>query len=102
MKNRWSGVIVAILITAMLAAIWICDRPTTAAADDAERTVVAEQTLGEWEGRLALFDGDGALPSQVYDVWIATLPEAEQQRLKTGISIPDEQTLWSLLEDYTG
>lgn len=102
MKNRWGGVIVAILITAILAAIWICDRPATAAAEDGERVATAGQMLGEWEGRLALFEGNNTLPSQVYDVWIATLPELEQQKLKAGIVIRDDQTLWSLLEDYTG
>ncbi len=102
MKNRWSGLLVAILITAILAAIWLCDRPMSATANKSERTAVSEQLLGEWEGRLALFEGDDTLPAQVYDVWIATLPEAEQQKLKTGIPIRDDQTLWSLLEDYTG
>lgn len=100
MKNRWGGVIVAIVIVSMLAAIWIFDRP--AAAEDTGRAAVTDQLLGEWEGRLALFEGDGVLPAQVYDVWIATLPEAEQQRLKAGIVIRDDQMLRSLLEDYTG
>lgn len=101
MNKRWGGLVVAVLILAILAAIWMFDRPA-AATDDTNRASATGQMLGEWEGRLALFEGDATLPAQVYDVWIATLPETEQQRLKTGIAIEDDRTLWSLLEDYTG
>lgn len=57
--------------------------------------------LGVWEDKLALFLPDSQTPDDVYDVYIATLPEEEQQRLRERIPITDEVELARLLEDYT-
>ncbi|HJD23418.1 MAG TPA: hypothetical protein H9694_04645 [Firmicutes bacterium] len=57
--------------------------------------------LGEWEGKLAVFAPNGISPQEVYDVYISTLPEEEQQKLEQGIPVYDEGTLAGLLEDYT-
>ncbi len=57
--------------------------------------------LGVWEGKLAVFPPDGTSPREVYDVYVVSLPEEEQQRLAEGIDIYDDRTLAGLLEDYT-
>lgn len=57
--------------------------------------------IGSWEDKLAVFAPPDPSPQQVYDVYLSTLPEEEQQRLKDGIAVYDEATLASLLEDYT-
>lgn len=62
---------------------------------------IAQRTLREWEGQLALFEGDDTEPVEVYDVTVATLPEEEQQRLRGGIVIEGEEMLASLLDNYT-
>ncbi len=61
----------------------------------------AGYVVGEWEGRLAVYIKGCSAPDQVYDVYIATLPEDEQHRLKEGIAAGSEQELAALLEDYT-
>lgn len=58
--------------------------------------------VGEWEGRLAVFPARGAAPTEVYDVFISSLPPAEQEALAAGIPVFDEVSLGRLLEDYTG
>lgn len=57
--------------------------------------------IGAWEDKLALFIPPDTSPNQVFDVYLPSLPEEEQQRLYDGIEVFDEQTLASLLEDYT-
>ena len=69
----------------------------------AEPTAVPNEAayrLGVWEGKLAVFIGSSLTPNEVYDVYIASLPEAEQARLQEGI-VCDTPTLERLLEDYT-
>lgn len=74
--------------------------PATTVAP-APTTAYAAYTLGVWEGRLALFLPGSEAPDEVYDVFIASLPDEEQEKLTRGIPVPDQQTLERLLEDYT-
>ena len=57
--------------------------------------------LGIWQGKLAVFPAGAAEPCQIYDVYVASLPPEEQERLSAGLVVPDDPTLASLLEDYT-
>ncbi|MDD2362182.1 MAG: hypothetical protein PHH84_04400 [Oscillospiraceae bacterium] len=72
-----------------------------------EKTTVSSITalpmymIGSWEDKLAVFAPPDTAPYQVYDVYLSTLPEEEQQRIKNGIQVFDESTLTALLEDYT-
>ncbi len=61
----------------------------------------AVYTLGEWKGQLAVFKGESAFPMKLYEVPVASLPAAEQQKLKDGISVATAGELQLLLEDYT-
>lgn len=58
--------------------------------------------VGQWEGKLAVFRTEGAPPEEVYDLFVASLPAAEQEALAAGIPVYDEVALQQLLEDYTG
>ena len=58
-------------------------------------------TLGVYQGRLALFLGDGRYPNEVYDVWIRSLPPEDRENLSRGIFVSSEAELLRLLEDYT-
>lgn len=65
----------------------------------AERTT--QQILREWNGQLALFKGDEPEPVEIYEVTVASLPKEEQQRLREGIVIENDEMLASLLDNYT-
>ena len=56
--------------------------------------------LGNHKGYLALWKEDRPEPFQIFPVKIASLPEADQQALNTGISARSEIELSSLLEDF--
>ena len=77
----------------------------TAPTDESAAGTRAPEPLaivGEWEGRLAVFPARGAPPTEVYDVFLSSLPPAEQETLAAGIPVFDEVSLSRLLEDYTG
>lgn len=58
--------------------------------------------LSEYDGRLAVYDFGAKQPRQVFDdIYIRLLPEYDQEELKKGIFVPDDNTLSRLLEDYT-
>lgn len=61
----------------------------------------APYTLGTFEGQLAVFEGATAFPMKVYEVPVASLPQSEQQKLRSGIAVASMEELQVLLEDYT-
>ncbi len=56
--------------------------------------------LKVFDGKLALFIGDGRYPSEIYDLLIRSLPAEDQSRLKTGIEVSSSDELKRLLEDF--
>ena len=64
-------------------------------------TVLPLYLIGSWEDKLAVFAPPDTAPYRVYDVYMTSLPEEEQQRIQNGIQVFDEPTLTALLEDYT-
>lgn len=59
-------------------------------------------TIGVWEGRVAVFEGDAAYPKQIYDMPVSGLPPELQQQVREGVAVYSEAELSLLLEDYTG
>lgn len=51
-------------------------------------------------GRLAVFQAQEQSPLLVFDVYISTLPEYDQQLLQEGIPAEGEEQLTRLIEDY--
>lgn len=62
---------------------------------------LALYTIGQYEGQVAVFLAGQTRPDQVFDVYIASLPGEEQERLRQGIPVYDDRELQRLLEDYT-
>lgn len=61
----------------------------------------APYTIREWEGQVAVFEGDQPFPMQVYDSFVAALPEELRRQVMEGIPVEDEAQLSRLLEDCT-
>ena len=57
--------------------------------------------LREFDGKLALFVGEGRYPKKVYDLFVRSLPLEDRTRLSAGIEVSSEEVLKSLLEDFT-
>ena len=52
------------------------------------------------EGKLAVFTDDLVQPDLVFDVYVRTLPELDQQQLSRGIRVKTYDELTSMIEDY--
>lgn len=92
------AVAVALLLSAVL--LFVIFRFFLPAADGSADT--ARYTIGEWEGRLAVFEGDQTYPRQVFDVYVDALPEELRRQVRAGVPARDDTQLSVLLEDYTG
>ncbi len=102
MQTTWRSVALAIAVSLLLAsvALFIIFRffiPGGAPAPTDQPRYV----IGNWEGQVAVFEGQAAYPMQVFDVYVSTLPEEERAKIQTGIPVADETQLYQLLEDYT-
>ena len=102
-KTIGAGITALAGVAVILAGVTAAPAPTTHAAPAGDQvTVAARYVLRDWQGRLAVFREGAAAPEQVYeDVAVATLPPAEQQRLRQGVIASDRAALCRLLEDYT-
>lgn len=56
--------------------------------------------LGSHNGYIALWRDGNPEPAEVFPYCVASLPEADQNALKQGIEIENEESLLRLLEDY--
>ena len=60
-----------------------------------------EYRVSAYNGRVAVFEQDSAVPMQVLDMPVDALPAADRARLEAGISVSDPAELQSILEDYS-
>lgn len=58
-------------------------------------------TVKAYKDKIGIFVGNNAEPDQVLDVYLDSLPKAEQSRLNAGIKINSQDDLIKLVEDYT-
>ena len=63
-------------------------------------TLIFTFLLGCHEGFVALWKPPAEEPAAVFPYAVTSLPQADQQRLKKGIEIPNSDALMALLEDY--
>lgn len=107
MKIKITTLIAALMIAAVsLPAAIVLPKQLLAqgkgiSASSAQRTSAAGFVIKEYEGKIGIFQIDSDRPIQVLEVYVETLPDTEQQRLKKGIVIWSEKDLRSLIEAYT-
>ena len=58
-------------------------------------------TVKSYEGKIGIFTDRGSLV-RVLEVYIKTLPKADQNLLEKGVLVTSEAELHSIIEDYTG
>ena len=80
--------------------------PSVLTPSGASEQIVSEDTsnypylLRTYEGKLAVFTDDLVQPDLVFDVYVRTLPELDQQQLSRGIRVKTYDELTSMIEDY--
>ena len=56
----------------------------------------------EYAGKIGIYEAGAETPMQILDVYVFTLPEADQTALRTGIRAYSSDALRALIEDFTG
>ena len=74
---------------------------TEVAQGEDEMGAQASWVVRAHDEKIGVFDINGEL-EYVVDVYLITLPQADQELLKQGIHVSDEAELAALMEDYTG
>lgn len=59
-------------------------------------------TLKDYNGQIALFINDNITPTEMYNIFTKSLPEADAAALKEGVTAENEKELNRLLEEYLG
>ena len=65
-------------------------------------TVLPAYTIGEWDGKVAVFEGDDTYPMQIFDTDVAGLPDEQRAQVEKGVAVLRAEELYQMLEDYTG
>ena len=102
MYKVWRRVLWALAMALLLAAaiLWVLFRYALPAPHGGGRPPA--YTIGEWEGKVAVFEGEQTFPRQVFEVYVDALPPEQRQEVKAGVAAEDDARLSVLLEDYTG
>ena len=93
----WALVVSLLLSAVLLVVIFQFLLP-----NNRETVPATRYTIGEWEGRLAVFEGNNPQPRQIFEVYVDALPEELRRQIKEGVAARDDAQLSMLLEDYTG
>lgn len=101
-RRTIAGLVMSILAVCLLIASAVMYFTTPVNASDPGETQRAYlYTVQEYEGKVAVTRAGEAQPYQVYDTYISSLPEIDQQQLRQGIPIYSEEELRRAIEDYT-
>lgn len=95
---------IVLLVAGIIGAIRLyrnAETPPESSREESQIMRDAGFVIGVWENKLAVFHAGSAEPMQIYDVYIASLPEEEQERLRAGVVAENAAALASFLEDYT-
>ena len=98
----------AVAVTAIVLAAMFVGAAFSLGAKDDKAAILSESTtlsplytLGEYDGKLALFKRGYSMPVEIYDVYLSSLPVSEQGKIKEGISAESDDEILKIIEDYT-
>lgn len=71
-------------------------------APSSREAVPAETTylLGEYNGRVSVLSPETREPEMIFDIFVRTLPDPDQELLHEGIRVSTYEELTRLIEDY--
>ena len=70
-------------------------------AEDVISPVARMYVLGEKDGKIAVFASDGYTVVDILDTYIYSLPAADREAIRAGVSVYSVNELVSLIQDYT-
>lgn len=90
------------IVTLVLLFILInTSKGTSKGTNEHNETANSRYTVEEYQGKIAVFKDGEAVPYEIFDTYVAVLPEHDRQLLKDGINVSSETELQKIIEDYT-
>ena len=74
---------------------------TKAAVRPNSEVAVPKYTFTVYQNKLALYERGYAMPVEIFDVYLDTLPKEEQEKIKAGICAESDAEIQKIIEDYT-
>lgn len=103
MKASLGLLIVAAIALACVFGIVLMGGSESSPEDDiAVAPVATKYVVRAYEGKIAVFLGDSAVPAIVYEIEVAMFPPEDVALLMAGITVSGDNELRALLEDYLG
>lgn len=102
--DRWLPAVIACLILiggALWAGSFLPETSEPSPLVKSEAAAFTTQTLREWNGCVARFEGDSDTPTEIYEVAVSSLPEDVRAQLAQGIVLSSEAELLSWIENLT-
>lgn len=91
----------AILVIIAVTVLILLLRPQPSGEAGGETPVQSAYYLREYEDKIGVFRPEETEPFMMIDVFVSTLPSADQLELRTGgIRVADDRKLQSMLEDF--
>jgi hypothetical protein len=94
------GVLCAAVLTIAVILIPMTGMGQQPSGDPSSQTAPA-YTVREYQGKIAVFEGNAEEPSQVLSIETSAFPQEDQQLLKVGIHAATKADLQRILEDYS-
>lgn len=103
LKRAIFAVVCAIALTVLFAAFALRagDGTTEPLATQVQKAAAPKYVFSQFQGRLALYERGGAMPVEIYDVYLSSLPPEEQERVTAGIPAQTDEEILKIIEDYT-
>ena len=76
------------------------EKELPASSSPASQAEPAGYLLGEYNGRVSVLTPDTREPEMIFDIFVRTLPEMDQELLRQGIRVETYEELTRLIEDY--
>lgn len=74
--------------------------PELSAPSPSQPEEAAGYLLGEYGGRVSVLSPATREPEMIFDIFVRTLPDADQELLREGIRVETYEELTRLIEDY--
>lgn len=77
--------------------------PAPATPSQSSQEAAIEETsylLGEYNGRVSVLSPATREPEMIFDIFVRTLPDIDQELLRKGIQVSTYEELTRLIEDY--
>ncbi|HIU36438.1 MAG TPA: hypothetical protein IAC53_07540 [Candidatus Fimenecus excrementigallinarum] len=102
LKHAILAVVCAIVLVVCGAAFALRAGDGTAPlATEVQKAAAPKYIFSQFEGRLALYERGSTMPTEIYDVYLRTLPQSEQERVTAGIPAETDEEILKIIEAYT-